>query len=139
MGMKKILGTFAVNYSLGRQKMVVRSTLLAAFLLFSSVGVAAAQNSETVVLGGSNMQSSAQTNGTEAATLSIGFNYVHANYCLGAAGVYYFVAQEGSTWWTTDVIALIGLAPACQTGNLVGFRVINSSGAWDQVVVLSTK
>ena len=128
MGMKKILGT------------TVGSTLLAAFLLFSSVGVAAAQNSETVVLGGSNMQSSAQTNGTEAATLSIGFNYVHANYCLGAAGgFYYFVAQEGSIWWTADPIALIALAPACQTGNLVGFRVINSSNAWDQVVVLPTK
>ena len=128
MGMKKILGT------------TVGSTLLAAFLLFSSVGVAAAQNSETVVLGGSNMQSSAQTNGTEAAVaISIGFNYVHATYCLGAAGFYYFVAQEGSVWWTNDPIALIALAPACQTGNLVGFRVINSSNAWDQVVVLPTK
>ena len=130
MGMKKILGT------------TVGATLLAAFLLFSSVGVAAAQNSETVVLGGSNMQSqsSAQTNGTEAnATISIGFNYVHATYCLGAAGFYYFVAQEGSVWWTADPIALIALAPACQSGNLVGFRVINSSNAWDQVVVLPTK
>jgi hypothetical protein len=131
MGMKKILGT------------TIGSTLLAAFLLFSSVGVAAAQNSkEPVVLGGSNMQSSAQTNSTEAAVtqaISIGFNYVHATYCLGAGGFYYFVAQEGSVWWTADPIALIALAPACQTGNLVGFRVINSSGAWDQVVVLPTK
>jgi len=112
-------------------------------LLLGSVSIAAAQNGkEPVVLGGSNMQSGAQTNGTEPAVtqaISIGFNYVHAFYCLGAAGFYYFVAQEGSVWWTTDTATLIGLAPACQTGNLVGFRVINSSGAWDQVVVLPSK
>jgi hypothetical protein len=116
--------------------------MFAMVLFFSSVSIVAAQDSkEPVVLGGSNMQSSVQTNDTEAVTqaIFIGLNYVHPAYCTGAGGVFYLVAQEGSVWWTTDASVLIGLAPACQTGNYVVFHVVNSSGAWDQVFVLPYK
>src|SRR4051812_22696647 len=109
--------------------MKLKSKVFATFLLFSFVNIAAAQDSkEPVVLGGSTMQSSAQTNGTESAVkqaISIGFNYVHASYCLAVVGLYYFVGTDGSVWWTADAIAIAELAPACQTGNLVGFRVTN--------------
>jgi len=117
--------------------MIVKSSALAILLFFGSLGVAAAQKAgEPVPLGGSYMQSGA--NGTESPVtqaIVIGFNYAHAYYCVGSGGFYYFIALEGTVWFTTDTTALIGLAPACQTGNLVAFRVINSSGTWDQVYV----
>ena len=116
---------------------MAKSIVLAVILFLGSLGVAGAQSSEPIALGGSQTADKASTSTTGPITEAVvlGWNYVHAAGCTGVGGFFYLVAQEGSFWFTSDVSALIGLAPACQTGNLVGFHVFSSNGSWDQVFV----
>lgn len=111
--------------------MIIKSALLAAILCFGSVTVAGAQMSNP---------SGEVVSGSQPVTsVLLGWNYIHPAACTGINGYYYIIAAEGGYWFTNDSAALIGLAPACQTGNWVGFHVIDSSGAWDQVYVFPFK
>ena len=116
---------------------MVKSIVLAMILCLGSLGVAGAQSHEPIALGGSQPANNASTSttGPTAQAIVLGWNYVHAFACSGVGGFFYFIAQEGSIWFTNDVNALIGLAPACQTGNIVAFHIFNSNGSWDQVYV----
>jgi hypothetical protein len=121
--------------------MIVKSIALAMMLFFGALGVARAQSPEPTALGGSQTASTStkSTTGPITEAVVFGWNYVHAAVCYGAGGYFYLIAQEGSVWFTNDVTTLIGLAPACQTGNFVGFHVFSSNGSWDQVYAFPFK
>ncbi len=110
--------------------------VLAVILVLGSLGIAAAQSSEPHGTLGKGEPSE----GPATQAIVIGFNFYHASSCATFSGVFVFVAREdNSTWFTTDVATIALLTPACQTGNFVGFRVINASLVFDQVFVFPFK
>ena len=111
--------------------MIIKSTLLAVIVFFGSLAVAEAQ---------SKAPDEAMTNAAEAHTRAfLGSNYVHAAYCFaysdGLTTWFYVVDQDGGTWFTNNVLFEAAITPACQTGNLIAFNVVNLGGIqWNQVV-----
>ena len=77
--------------------------------------------------------------------LTVGWNLVHAALCFGSVDangtpVTALIAQEdGTTWFTAAPNAAMIIAAACQTGNTVGFNVINSAGAWNAIFSVPRK
>jgi hypothetical protein len=67
----------------------------------------------------------------------VGWNYVHiANCTVYASGGVFFLAMQTleGPYFYTGYDGFKGLVyPACQTGNLVAFYVINSFGDWNQI------
>ena len=114
--------------------MIVKSTLLAVLLFIGSVTLAGAQGTESSVpLGTSKMGQT--TNGAITQAI-IGWNYLHVAACTVFSGTFVLIAQEdGSTWYTSDLITTSALSAACQTNHWVAFHVINFNGAWDQAYV----
>ena len=116
--------------------LIVRSTVLAVILFLSSIAVVQAQ---------SKAPDEAMTNGAEAHTRAVlGSNYVHAVYCFayfdGTTTWFYVVAQDGGVWFTNNVLFEAAITPACQTGNLIAFNVVNLGGIqWNQVVTFPSK
>jgi hypothetical protein len=66
-----------------------------------------------------------------------GWNFIHPENCNSFYynGYFYVVvgALEGGVIWTTDPNAQIALAPACQTGNWLGFYVFDQNDDWSQL------
>jgi hypothetical protein len=116
--------------------MIVKSTILAVIFFSCSLGFAAAQTSSPTPLGTSTRGSEAQTSGTGPITSAVvGWNYVHAAACTSFGDTFVFVALDGSTWYTNNIVTIATLTPACQTGNFAAFHVINVNGTWDQIYV----
>ena len=71
----------------------------------------------------------------------VGWNYVHAANCAtywdGATTWLYVYPQEGGVWLTADLSFQTTIAPACQTGNWLGFNVYDTSGNWNQVLTFT--
>ena len=103
--------------------------LLVAILFFGSVSVIGAQSKPTEPV----------TNGMEAVTsAAVGWNYVRASNCTGINGYFYLVDTNGGIWFSNDTNVLIALAPACQSGNWIGFHVL-ANGSWDQLYTFTFK
>jgi hypothetical protein len=68
---------------------------------------------------------------------SVGWNYVHAQYCTmyDIGGYTYLVVYplEGGSFWTTSSKYQALIAPACQTGNWIAFYVYDNFNDWSQV------
>lgn len=77
--------------------------------------------------------------------ITTGWNFVHATGCFGTLdgnGKPYLAlfAKEGNTVWVTNVPeAGMVIAAACQTGNLVGFHVLDSNGNWNAIFAVPGK
>lgn len=69
--------------------------------------------------------------------LSIGWNYVHPQYCAvyysGGYAYEIVYALEGGYFWTTAAAFQQVMAPACQTGNWLAFYVFDSDNDWSVV------
>jgi hypothetical protein len=67
----------------------------------------------------------------------IGWNYVHIQNCTtyvtNSAFYLYAYAAEGPYFYTAQSEFKDLLMPACQSGNWVGFYVIDTAGDWNQV------
>jgi hypothetical protein len=133
---------------------LVRCAVLTLFALLCSLAVAQAQLAHTVqspgpaitpelheaLTGGSTGEINVGSlSATQAVAVPIGFNFVHAVLCAvysdGVNTFFYLFAAEGSVWLTTNLVVETTIAPACQTGNLVAFFVINTNGVFNQVRV----
>jgi hypothetical protein len=111
--------------------MIIKSIVLAVILVLGSLGIAAAQSSE--LNGTLGKGESSEDRPTQA---FIGWNFYHVFACSTRFGVFTWTAEEdGTTWSTTDVATIAMLTPSCQTGNFVGFHVINAFLVFDQVLV----
>lgn len=102
----------------------------------SSQSVAGSIATNGSVLGGSGLAT-----GNSA---PLGWNYVHATSCQfywdGATSWIYIFPKEGGYWFTAYPPWMNMLAPACQTGNWVGFYVTNAStGGWSTASAYSYK
>jgi hypothetical protein len=114
---------------------MIKSTTLAVVLCLCFLGVAAAQSSDSSVgIGQGEPGESAP--GTASDPIVFGWNFRHVSSCAAFAGGFLLFASDGTTWSTSDLFAIATLTPACQTGNLVAFHVINGIGTWDGVYVL---
>jgi hypothetical protein len=117
--------------------MIIKSTVLAVIVFLGSLGIAAAQSSEPH---GTLKGEPGEGHTTEAVV--IGWNFFHAFACASRPGTGFFtwVSQEdGSAWNTNDLAAVAMLTPSCQSGNFVGFHVINASLVVDQVLAFPFK
>ena len=116
---------------------MIKSISLAMILLFGSLGIAAGQSADSP----STLGQLGQIDPNKPIPqVSLGFNFYHASFCTTFSGVFAFVAREdNSGWFTTDVVTIAGLTPACQTANLVAFHVVNLNGLFDQVVIYPFK
>jgi hypothetical protein len=125
--------------------MIIKSTVLAVIVFLGSLTVAAAQS-------GMISPSSGTVNGMQlnadaiAAFVVLGPNRVHAANCLtyfdGSTTWLYVVAQEnGANWFTNNVAFVAAITPACQTGNLIIFNVIDVDGeiTWNWVATFAVK
>jgi len=112
--------------------MVVKSMVFAVVVYFGSLGIATAQSPGSPVSVGGGVAA------LEA--VGLGWNFFRGSDCMtlfdGTTTWFYLYATDGSYWWTKDLASISFLSPACQTGNWVGFHVINLSGLlWDQSIV----
>ena len=110
---------------------MVRVSVLAVIAFLGSLAVADAQS------GGYQGTTKSET-GTE---ISLGWNYVHATYCMDFSGYLYVVAADGSYYFTNNASDIATLTPACQTGNWIAFNVISLTPAivWNAVLVFPFK
>jgi hypothetical protein len=71
--------------------------------------------------------------------LTAGWNIVHAAGCFGSVDsngvpVTALFGKEGNTtWFTAAPNAAMIMAAACQTGNFVGFHVVDAAGTWNAI------
>lgn len=144
--------------------MIVKYILLATIAFLGALTVVEAQHAQTeqstepvpitlefhnalthggTVISGARMSSpqtlEASMNSDQVTAAATGWNYVHANACLaffdGVNTWLYIYPSEGGVLWTGDLGAQTTIAPACQTGNLLGFYTVNTNGYWNQVAV----
>jgi hypothetical protein len=99
--------------------MIVKSTVLGIIALLASLGVGEAQSAANI-----------------SNAVTTGWHLVHAANCYtvsdGATTWLYVFPKEGGFFATNNPGFQTSIAPACQTGNLIGFHVDDSSGAWSQ-------
>jgi hypothetical protein len=78
---------------------------------------------------------------TTGSSVVLGWNYVHATSCQfywdGANAWLYIFPSEGGYFYTAFTPWMNMLAPACQTGNWVGFYV--TASGWTNAAAFSTK
>ena len=74
------------------------------------------------------------TNDGTRPALSVGWYLVHALGCdiqtFGGIITLTVYTQEGPHFWTTNPVFQAGLDPACQSGNWIGFKVVDTNGDW---------
>lgn len=81
----------------------------------------------------------------QPATVTLGWNIVHATGCYGAVDgngvpITALFGREGeTTWFTVAPNAAMIMAAACQTGNHVGFHVVTSTGLWNAILSAPTR
>jgi hypothetical protein len=125
------------------------SFVLVWLLSLHAVGVAQGQTNAATqanpsaggAVNGSVTSTSRETNVTAPATL--GWNYGHPIVCEpvddGTTNWLFVYMKEGGYIWTNFKPFMDALMPACQSGNWVGFYVVNTSGSWSHVLVYSYK
>lgn len=93
--------------------------------------------------GGGMSSAAALTNEAVVANAVVGWNYVHAAYCVtywdGATAWLYVYPQEGGLWYTANLSFQSLIAPACQTGNWLAFFAYDINGNWNQVQTYTYK
>ena len=126
---------------------LTRFGVIAVLTLTALFTVAQAQN-PTVTPPGVQLEKLHPGNGAALSTDGIrppwiiGWNNVHPQNCT----VYYyggyayeFIYVSGGYFWTTDERFQQLIAPACQTGNLLGFYIYDYSNDWSQVWTFTYK
>lgn len=86
---------------------------------------------------------SALTNGGQKPNVtnntSVGWNYVHATYCVAYNGYLTVYPQEGGYWTTSYGLFQNTLEPECALGNWVAFYVYDGSGDFNEIQTYSYK
>ena len=119
--------------------MIFKSTVLAVILFFGVLSVAMAQSKGSEVVGEGELRSGEFT--TEAVT---GWNFVHATNCYTDGTTFFVFPPEPSvnSIFTSNPLYISLLAPACQTGNVIGVFVTSVSGlsfSWNQLFSFAFK
>jgi len=127
--------------------MLSKCLVIAASVLFGAFTTVIAQSPEVAVptLGSVERVGTAST--PEAVPtfpeFVLGWNFVHASGCqvlvVSGTPVLYLWSAEGTVLATANLTVQNAFAPACQTGNRIGFHAVDASGAFDSIFVYSFK
>jgi len=122
--------------------MIFKSIVLALIVFLGSLSLVEAQTngSETVNEGELRADQPPTANAVAGA-----WNYFHVTNCYTDGGaIYVFPAESSvvSVLFTTNPLFIATIAPACQTGNVMGVFVTSVSGlgfTWNQLITYALK